>query len=182
MTTARMAGDNLLGMDRERLKALMGELDEKPFHAVQLMRWIHRRRVLNLSAMTNLSKRLRAHLGAHASLTLPEINSCHTSVDGTIKWSLRVDEANCVEMVFIPEDGRGTLCISSQAGCPLRCSFCATSTPTASMATSGSGSDSISMIRGIISGTRRSLRARRTYKRSSLLWLLSNSVSRSAGR
>ncbi len=118
--------DNLVGMDRERLESLMGELDEKPFHAVQLVRWIHHRGVLDPDAMTNLSKSLRARLKAHASFKLPERMSCHTSVDGTKKWLLQVDEANRVEMVFIPEDGRGTLCISSQVGCALRCSFCAT--------------------------------------------------------
>lgn len=115
-------------MDRERLKSLMGALGEKPFHAVQLMRWIHHHGVLDPDAMTNLSKGLRERLKAHASFKLPEIIGCRTSVDGTKKWSLRVDEANCVEMVFIPEDGRGTLCISSQVGCALRCSFCATGT------------------------------------------------------
>lgn len=123
MDTAR---DNLLGMDRERLMALMSELGEKPFHATQLMRWIHHRGVLDFDAMTNLSNKLRAQLKAHANLRLPAVTKCHTSVDGTKKWSLRIDEANCIEMVFIPENGRGTLCISSQAGCALRCAFCAT--------------------------------------------------------
>jgi 23S rRNA (adenine2503-C2)-methyltransferase len=121
-----IARDNLLGMDRERLKAFMTELGEKPFHAVQLIRWLHHRAVLDLDAMTNLSKKLREHLKTHASLKLPEITRCHTSVDGTKKWSLRLDEVNGIEMVYIPEDSRGTLCISSQAGCALRCSFCAT--------------------------------------------------------
>lgn len=104
----------------------MAELGEKPFHAIQLMRWVHQRGVLDFDSMTNLSKKLRAHLKAHASLRVPEVVGCHTSVDGTRRWTLRVDAANCIEMVFIPEDGRGTLCISSQVGCALRCSFCAT--------------------------------------------------------
>jgi 23S rRNA (adenine2503-C2)-methyltransferase len=106
----------------------MSELGEKPFHAIQLVRWIHHRGMLDFDAMTNLSNKLRERLKAHANLKLPEITKCHTSVDGTKKWTLRIDEANYVEMVFIPESGRGTLCISSQAGCALRCSFCATGT------------------------------------------------------
>ncbi|MGF1613782.1 MAG: 23S rRNA (adenine(2503)-C(2))-methyltransferase RlmN [Gammaproteobacteria bacterium] len=121
-----MACDNLLGLPRQRLGALMAELGEKPFHAIQLMRWVHQRGVLDFDSMTNLSKKLRSHLKAHANLRLPEVVGCHTSVDGTRRWTLRVDAANCIEMVFIPEDGRGTLCISSQVGCALRCSFCAT--------------------------------------------------------
>lgn len=121
-----IARGNLLGMDRQRLRGLMEELEEKPFHAIQLMRWIHHRGVLDFDAMTNLSKKLRERLKAQASLRLPEIIACHTSVDGTRKWSLRIDAVNHIEMVFIPENGRGTLCISSQAGCALRCSFCAT--------------------------------------------------------
>jgi len=104
----------------------MVDIGEKPFHAIQLMRWVHHHDVLDPDAMTNLSKRLREHLKAYASFKLPEVVRYQTSVDGTIKWSLRVDEANRIEMVFIPENDRGTLCISSQAGCALRCSFCAT--------------------------------------------------------
>ena len=76
--------------------------------------------------MTNLSKELRARLGREATVRLPEIVAARKSLDGTIKWLIRVASDNCVEMVFIPDDHRGTLCISSQVGCALNCTFCST--------------------------------------------------------
>lgn len=117
---------NLLGLDRQHLTALVVGLGEKAFHAVQLVQWIYRHGVLDFDAMSNLSKRLRERLKEQASLSLPDIVDHRVSRDGTQKWSLQVGNANCIETVYIPDDGRGTLCISSQVGCPLRCSFCAT--------------------------------------------------------
>ncbi|VFM98202.1 MAG: 23S rRNA m(2)A-2503 methyltransferase [Candidatus Kentron sp. G] len=102
------------------------DLGERPFRATQLVKWIHQQGVLDFHAMTNLTKVLRAHLAGIAEIRLPRIIGQQISRDGTRKWLLRVDPKNAVEMVFIPEDSRGTLCISSQAGCLLHCPFCAT--------------------------------------------------------
>lgn len=117
---------NLVGMSLPKLEALFVELDEKPFRARQLMKWIHQRGVLDLDKMTDLSKSLRSKLAQQTVLQVPEIVENFQSVDGSCKWIVRVASGSLVEMVYIPEAGRGTLCISSQAGCSLDCSFCAT--------------------------------------------------------
>ena len=101
-------------------------MGQKSFRASQVMKWIHQQGVLQFDDMTNLSRSLREELAAVADILLPEIISDQISTDGTRKWLLRVDKTNAIEMVFIPEDHRGTLCISSQVGCKLDCAFCAT--------------------------------------------------------
>lgn len=117
---------NLLDLDRAGLQAFFAELGEKPFRATQVLKWIYQNGFDNFDAMTNLSKSLREKLQQHAEIRVPEIVSEQRSQDGTIKWLLRVDSGNCVESVFIPEADRATLCISSQVGCALECSFCST--------------------------------------------------------
>ena len=117
---------NLLDFDRPGLETWFAGLGEKPFRAVQVMKWIHQQGVTGFEAMSNLSKALRGRLSEGAEVRLPEVISEQTSDDGTRKWMLRLPAGGAVETVFIPETGRGTLCISSQVGCPLECSFCAT--------------------------------------------------------
>lgn len=99
---------------------------EKPYRATQIMKWVYHQGVTDFELMTDISKDLRQQLSEQSKLVLPEIVSEQTSNDGTRKWLLRVDETNCIETVFIPENDRGTLCVSSQVGCPLDCSFCST--------------------------------------------------------
>ncbi|MBK7541249.1 MAG: 23S rRNA (adenine(2503)-C(2))-methyltransferase RlmN [Candidatus Competibacteraceae bacterium] len=123
MTAART---NLLDLDRRALEAFCASLDEKPFRAVQLMKWIYHERVTDFAAMTNLSKALRQRLAGCAEIRPPELVLDRASRDGSHKWLVRLDSGNCIETVFIPEPDRGTLCVSSQIGCPLDCSFCAT--------------------------------------------------------
>ena len=117
---------NLLGMDRRSLDAFFLELGEKPFRATQILQWIHQRGVDNLDEMTNISKELRTRLAQVTEIRCPEVVLEQASDDGTRKWLLRVDSGNCIEAVFIPEQDRGTLCVSSQVGCALDCSFCST--------------------------------------------------------
>ena len=117
---------NLLGHNRERLALMFEGMGERPFRASQVMKWVHQLGACDFTAMTNLSRTLREQLTAGACLRPPEVVSEQRSVDGTVKWLLRVDSGNCIETVFIPEEGRGTLCVSSQVGCALNCSFCAT--------------------------------------------------------
>jgi 23S rRNA (adenine2503-C2)-methyltransferase len=117
---------NLLDLDRSDLEAFFSELGEKPFRAEQVMKWIHQQGVVNFEAMTNLSKALRQRLREVAQVSLPQVRLRQTSRDGTQKWLLQLDDANCIETVFIPELDRGTLCVSSQVGCILDCRFCAT--------------------------------------------------------
>lgn len=117
---------NLLGMDPAQLIAYCGELGEKPFRAKQLQRWIHQFGVGDFDAMTDLAKSLRDKLSARAMVAAPAVISDHTSVDGTRKWLIDVGQGNAVETVFIPEEGRGTLCVSTQAGCAVNCRFCST--------------------------------------------------------
>jgi 23S rRNA (adenine2503-C2)-methyltransferase len=117
---------NLLGLTRAGLEEYFQARGQAPFRAVQLLKWIHQQRVSEFSQMTNLSKDLRERLGREAQVALPEIVSTHKSSDGTIKWLVRVGLDNCIEMVFIPDEPRGTLCISSQVGCALNCTFCST--------------------------------------------------------
>ncbi len=123
---ANAAKINLLGLDRAALRALFEQAGEKPFRADQVMQWIYQRGVTEFDEMSNLAKSLRAWLHAHAEVSLPELVAEQTSQDGTRKWVLRLAGGNAVETVFIPQDGRGTLCISSQVGCALDCSFCST--------------------------------------------------------
>jgi 23S rRNA (adenine2503-C2)-methyltransferase len=121
---------NLLGLTPPELEAFVIGLGEKPFRARQLLTWIYKRRVGDFAAMTDLGKEFRARLAAVAEVRPPAIASEQASGDGTRKWLLRAGEfagrAQAIETVFIPEPGRGTLCISSQVGCALDCSFCST--------------------------------------------------------
>ena len=117
---------NLLDFDRAGLETFFAELGEKPFRAVQILKWLYQFGVNDFDEMSNLSKSLREQLKEKAEVRLPEIVTEQHSADGTSKWLLRLDSGNCVETVFIPEDDRGTLCVSSQIGCALECSFCST--------------------------------------------------------
>jgi 23S rRNA (adenine2503-C2)-methyltransferase len=117
---------NLLGLERPALDAFVQELGNKPFRARQLISWIYKKGVGEFEAMTDLAKAFRAQLGERAEIRTPEIVSEQRSADGTRKWLLKADASQAFEMVFIPEDDRGTLCISSQVGCVLDCSFCST--------------------------------------------------------
>ncbi|MCC8988257.1 MAG: bifunctional tRNA (adenosine(37)-C2)-methyltransferase TrmG/ribosomal RNA large subunit methyltransferase RlmN, partial [Candidatus Contendobacter sp.] len=124
--TAPASKLNLLDLDRRDLDAFFARLGEKPFRAVQLMKWLYHERVTDFAAMTNLGKALRERLAECAEIRLPEIVLDQASQDGSHKWLIRLDSGNSIETVFIPEPDRGTLCVSSQIGCPLDCSFCAT--------------------------------------------------------
>lgn len=117
---------NLLGMSEQKLTAFFTSLGEKRFRVKQVMQWMHQRGVIDFDAMSDLSKALRAKLATLAEIKLPELVSEQTSTDGTRKWLVRVAGGSCIETVFIPEGNRGTLCVSSQIGCSLDCSFCAT--------------------------------------------------------
>jgi 23S rRNA (adenine2503-C2)-methyltransferase len=117
---------NLLDFDPAQLVAYCAELGEKPFRAKQLQRWIHQFGVADFEAMTDLAKSLREKLKTRAEVRSPAIISDHTSSDGTRKWLVDVGNGNAVETVFIPEETRGTLCISTQAGCAVNCRFCST--------------------------------------------------------
>ena len=117
---------NLLDFDIEGLAAFCAGMGEKPFRATQLFRWIHQRGEADFSAMTDLAKSLRDKLAVSAHIAAPALLSQHASVDGTIKWLFDVGGGDAVEAVFIPETDRGTLCISSQAGCAVGCRFCST--------------------------------------------------------
>jgi len=122
----QMARTNLLGLDLTGLEGFFTEIGEKPFRARQVLQWIHQYRVVNFDEMTNLSKTLRQALSEKATLSLPEVLHEYISVDGTRKWIMRLSCGNAIEAVYIPEGGRGTLCISSQVGCALACTFCST--------------------------------------------------------
>ena len=117
---------NLLDFDLDGLAAFCEQLGEKRFRATQLFRWIHQRGVADFVQMSDLAKSLREKLAGHAHVTALPVISQHESKDGTIKWLFDVGGGNAIESVFIPEDGRGTLCISSQAGCAVGCRFCST--------------------------------------------------------
>ena len=117
---------NLLDYDLRGLTDLCASIGEKPFRARQLLRWIHQLREYDFARMTDLAAPLRARLGEIAVVQAPEIMSESTASDGTRKWLLSVGTGNGIETVFIPEVSRGTLCISSQVGCALECSFCST--------------------------------------------------------
>ncbi len=117
---------NLLGFSQAKLEAFFAELGEKPFRAQQLMKWVHQLGVLDFDAMSNISKPLRETLKRLAELRPPEVLQQWDSQDGTRKFLIGVSGGNAVEAVYIPEGERGTLCVSSQVGCSLDCSFCAT--------------------------------------------------------
>lgn len=122
---------NLVGMSRPELEEFFISLGDKKFRAQQLLQWVYQRGVVDFSDMTDFSKSLRGLLEEKAQIIVPQIESEQISKDGTIKWLLRVDAqegepSNAIETVFIPETNRGTLCISSQVGCALDCTFCAT--------------------------------------------------------
>ncbi|MDO9031238.1 MULTISPECIES: 23S rRNA (adenine(2503)-C(2))-methyltransferase RlmN [Hydrogenophaga] len=117
---------NLLDFDLEGLAAFCEQLGEKRFRAVQLFRWIHQKGASRFDEMTDLAKSLREKLPSVCHITDLPVLSRQDSVDGTIKWLFDVGDGNAVETVFIPEDDRGTLCISSQAGCAVGCRFCST--------------------------------------------------------
>lgn len=117
---------NLLGRAESSLVDFFGGLGERPFRARQLMQWIHQRHTDSFADMTDLSKGLRETLARIAEVRLPQLVAEQKSVDGTVKWLFESGAGQAVESVFIPEPGRGTLCISSQVGCALDCAFCAT--------------------------------------------------------
>lgn len=117
---------NLLDFDRKGLKAFFAEQGEKPFRATQLLKWIYQEGITDFDQMTNLSKTLRAWLIEHCSITAPQIIAEQVATDGTCKWAMQMSCGNRVETVYIPEQKRGTLCVSSQVGCALACTFCST--------------------------------------------------------
>jgi len=117
---------DLLGLDKKGLADFFVSIGEKPFRSTQVMKWIHQFGISDFDEMTNLSKALREKLKKTAIIRTPKIVAEQRSKDGTIKWLLEMDNRNSVEVVFIPEKERGTLCISSQVGCSLTCTFCAT--------------------------------------------------------
>jgi 23S rRNA (adenine2503-C2)-methyltransferase len=126
MIAAAAERTNLLGLPRPELTAFVAQLGSQPFRARQLMNWIYKRGADSFAEMSDLAKEFRARLGATAEVRAPDIVSVQRSADGTCKWLLKADAAQAFEMVFIPEPDRGTLCISSQVGCALDCSFCST--------------------------------------------------------
>jgi 23S rRNA (adenine2503-C2)-methyltransferase len=117
---------NLLDFDLEGLTAWFAELGEKPFRARQVFHWVHQAGVADFAQMTDIAKSLREKLQQLAVVAPPAISYAHTSTDGTRKWLFDVGVANGIETVFIPEADRGTLCVSSQVGCALECTFCST--------------------------------------------------------
>ena len=120
---------NLLNLDRQGLEAFFADtLGEKRFRAQQVMKWIYHRHVTDFAEMTDLGKVLRAKLEQHAEVVPPKVLFEKPSADGTHKWLLGMDGGNAIECVFIPDKGRGTLCVSSQVGCGLACTFCSTGT------------------------------------------------------
>src|SRR5579872_411138 len=126
MDTPASSRTNLLGLPRPELEAFVAQLQSKPFRARQLMQWVYKRGLSSFGEMTDLAKDFRAQLSERAEIRTPEIVTVHKSADDTCKWVLRADSSQAFEMVFIPEADRGTLCISSQVGCALDCSFCST--------------------------------------------------------
>ncbi len=117
---------NLLNFDCQGLCHYLQSLGESSFRGKQLFQWIHQAGVADVNLMTNISKTLRAKLLEYTCIDMPEVVYDNTASDGTRKWLLRLDDGNCIEAVYIPERTRGTLCVSSQVGCALNCSFCST--------------------------------------------------------
>ena len=118
--------ENLLNFDAQQLSDWFAERGEKPFRARQVLRWIHKMGEPDFAAMTDIAASLRSKLQQEASVTAPQVQREELSSDGTRKWLLNVGTGNAVETVYIPEDDRGTLCVSTQAGCALDCAFCST--------------------------------------------------------
>lgn len=117
---------NLLGLDATALTQLVGQWGGKPFRARQLQKWVHQRGVSQFDEMTDLAREFRAQLSQHCVVQASPVLTHQRSTDGTRKWLFDVGQGNAIESVFIPEDDRGTLCISSQAGCNVACRFCST--------------------------------------------------------
>ncbi|MBX2879524.1 MAG: 23S rRNA (adenine(2503)-C(2))-methyltransferase RlmN [Granulosicoccus sp.] len=117
---------NLFDLDPDAFVDFMATLGEKPFRARQVMRWLYHHHERDIDAMTDIARQTRKRLQQVASIELPQVQQSQISRDGTAKWLFELKDGNCIETVFIPEDDRGTLCISSQVGCALDCSFCAT--------------------------------------------------------
>ncbi|MCD6056194.1 MAG: yfgB [Gammaproteobacteria bacterium] len=117
---------NLLDCDKEKLRAYFVEQGEKPFRGDQVLQWLHQYGCNDVMSMSNISQSLRSRLADTTTIHAPETAFKQVSKDGTCKWLFRLDCGNCIETVFIPEENRGTLCISSQVGCGFNCTFCAT--------------------------------------------------------
>jgi len=117
---------NLLGLSPAKMEAFFAGLGEKRFRAQQMLKWIHQYGESDFEKMTNMSKALREKLSAVCEVRLPEVVYEDFSKDGTRKWVMRMDGGSAIETVYIPENDRGTLCVSSQIGCSLDCSFCST--------------------------------------------------------
>ncbi len=125
-TVSNQEAVNLLGLNQKNLEKFFISIEEKPFRAVQVMKWIHQRGISDFSQMTDLSKELREKLENNCVVKAPEVIYEKTSEDGTRKWVISVGNKDLIEMVLIPEKNRATLCVSSQVGCAVDCSFCAT--------------------------------------------------------
>ena len=117
---------NLLDLDREGMEALAVEFGYKTFQGRNLLKWIHKHGVIDFDAMTDLPKRLREQLVEQTEIRVPEVVFEQPSLDGTVKWIVELDDGQRIESVYIPEENRATLCVSSQVGCALDCSFCST--------------------------------------------------------
>lgn len=126
MSASSTEKTNVFDFDRPGLAALLRDLGEQTFRATQIVKWVHQHGVTDFEQMTNLGKSLRQRLADYMRFELPEVATEQISHDGTRKWMLRVAGGQAIETVYIPEAERGTLCVSSQVGCPLECSFCAT--------------------------------------------------------
>jgi 23S rRNA (adenine2503-C2)-methyltransferase len=124
--TATASPINLLDLDQQGLRAFFESIGEQPFRAQQVLKWVYHQGVTDFRAMTNLSLELRQKLQQAARIEPPRILGEQLSADGTTKWLMGFGGGNAVETVFIPEPARGTLCISSQVGCALNCTFCST--------------------------------------------------------
>ena len=123
---SQQAKVNLLGLTRAQMEQFFLDQGEKKFRAQQVLKWIHHQGVCDIEEMTNLGKALREKLQRIAEVRPPEIVSQHDSNDGTRKWAIRVEGGGLIETVLIPDGNRATLCVSSQVGCSLDCSFCST--------------------------------------------------------
>lgn len=117
---------NLYGLTFEGLKDFCTSIGEKPYRAEQIMKWLYHKGIESIDEMTDISKKTREKLKERTELRLPKVVEEQPSKDGTKKWLIKLDSGNGIEMVYIPEEGRGTLCVSSQIGCALDCSFCST--------------------------------------------------------
>ncbi len=120
------ASINLMDLNRADMARYLQDLGEPSYRVTQILPWIHQRGIIDFAQMSNLSKSFRERLQKEATIQVPEVSFRQDSKDGTCKWLLRLADGNSIEMVFIPEDDRGTLCVSSQVGCALNCSFCST--------------------------------------------------------